>query len=523
MVAQMSQLNSSPDFLMLIPQPSTGLKDVLTLFTQHAFYISNSRIIVVILNPQIFQAEDLLLPTLKCDPYVFELERRWQSSSRWTALPGGTSRDWLNATAISKQVPYRLAYSGSSPTTLIKDSDQYSIFNSIPLTWLPLVDVHALLGWIGLEVDNSNMSSGQMLGLLDGLVSRSVLVLNRLLLRDQAMRDGFNINLIGRSRRFLELERSLKQIAHFSQRPVLICGERGSGKELAAYAIHYFSKRRAGPFIPVLASAFPESLQTDELFGHEKHAFTGAAGTRRGKFLAANEGTIFLDEIGDLSPALQVSLLRVIEQGEIQPIGRDLPKRVNVRVIAASNKDLPKLVAEGCFRADLYDRLNAISLVVPPLRERKEDIPLLAKFFLTKQCLETNKYMRLYKKNDCFCCNNQEVACATRPLWQALQKYHWPGNIRELENLIIKLSTFASEEVLDIRHLPQQILGTSPTGDRISPVEDLTLNIIIRRHIEKILFLTGNNQTQAAKILGMSRTTLQSKMRKLNIDCTGQD
>jgi len=519
----MTQLNSFPDFLTLVPQPSIRLKDILTLLTQQAFYITNSRVVVVILNPELFQAEDLLLPALKYCPYVSELERRWQSSSRWASLPGGTARDWLNATAMSKQVPYLLSCSGAAPTTGIEDSDQDSIFTSFPLTWIPLSDVHMLFGWIGLEVDNGNMSSRHMLELLDEMVSRSVLVLNRLLLRDLAARDGVNINLIGRSKRFLELEKSLKQIAHFSRSPVLICGERGSGKELAAYAIHYFSKRRAEPFIPVLASAFPESLQVDELFGHEKHAFTGAANTRRGKFLAANEGTIFLDEIGDLTPALQVSLLRAIERGEIQPIGRDLPMKVNVRVIAASNKDLPKLVAEGCFRADLYDRLNTIPLAVPPLREREEDIPLLAKFFLTKQCLETCKHIRLHKRNDCLCRNNQEVACATRPLWQALQEYHWPGNIRELENLIIKLSTFASEEVLDLRHLPQQILEASPNGDNISPVEDLTLDRIIRRHIEKILFLTGNNQTKAAKILGMSRTTLQSKMRKLNINHTGQD
>jgi DNA-binding NtrC family response regulator len=408
----------------------------------------------------------------------------------------------------------------SFPAHLSEKTMIESIVRSPSSIWLALGSDEDWLGCIGLGSETYSAYSSTEIESLQRLLSFGMLALNRLILREQAKLQQMEINLIGQSETFLEFERKLKQAASHPQCTVLIRGERGSGKEMAAYAIHCFSNRRGKPFIPVLASALAESLHADELFGHEKNAFTGADRARKGKFLAAEGGTLFLDEVGDLPHALQVSLLRVIERGELQRIGRDFPIKVDVRLLVATNRDLNKLVADGYFRGDLYDRLNVIELVVPPLRQRREDIPLLVEHFLLKHCQEINRGSRI--SEHCVCKLRGEsgkVLCASEEFYRALQKHDWPGNVRELENLITRLVAMSPEEILNINHLPKDLLkaAASPRDLLVPDCENLSLDHTIKKHIERVLSLTGNCQTQAAKILGIPRTTLQAKIRRLRI------
>lgn len=393
------------------------------------------------------------------------------------------------------------------------------IVGSASSVWIQLFDGQSPMGWLGLASPKHDAYPDELLDSLNADLSQGMVALNRLLLRAYAKKNGRDINLVGRSASFLEFEKKLKQAASHNRGPVLIRGERGSGKELAAYGIHYFSKRREGPFVSVLAPALAESLQADELFGHERNSFTGAARARKGKFLAAQSGTIFLDEVGDLPTALQFTLLRVVEHGEIQPVGRDLPISVDVRVVTATNMDPDRLVAEGRLRNDLFDRLNVIGLAVPPLRERREDIPLLIRYFLERECKEISRMNGLDQRLICQSCSQGRVAaCASEDFYDAMQEYDWPGNVRELENLMTGLSTMVRDEVLRPHHLPDYITkGPKSNGRR--PPDELFLDTVITRHIQNVLGLTGNNQVQAARMLGVARTTLQAKMKKLNISC----
>lgn len=356
------------------------------------------------------------------------------------------------------------------------------------------------------------------LGLAAAQTDRAV---QRLLFRERVAQVRGSINIVGVSGPFLELERRLKLMSSCDA-PVLVAGERGTGKELAALAIHFWSQRRDKPFVPVLASGLAEGLLADELFGHEPHAFTGARTSRRGKFQAAARGTLFLDEIGDLPAEVQSALLRVIQWGEVQTLGKDLPERVDVRVIAATNKDLGQLVAEGRFRHDLYDRLRVLELEVPPLRTRREDIRLLTEHFLRRLCTEIRQDTCRYTAGGCPACRAMaQPDCATDRFFEALQRYDWPGNIRELENLILRLLTMMPDQIFDVKHLPGEIVnGKKRKATPDCDDEDLTLAAANRRHIEKVLSLVDNNQTRAARILGIPRTTLQAKLSRLGISPT---
>jgi transcriptional regulator with GAF, ATPase, and Fis domain len=226
--------------------------------------------------------------------------------------------------------------------------------------------------------------------------------------------------------------------SHF---PVLIQGESGTGKELVARALHKYGPRKDKPFVSDNCAAIPETLLESELFGHKKGSFTGAVGDRKGHFETANYGTIFLDEIGDMSPAMQTKMLRVLQDGEVRPVGGDRVIHVDVRVIAASNKDLRDLVAKKQFREDLYFRLNVITIFLPPLRERKEDIPLLMEHFLKRAATETGR--------------NVTVTAAAL---KALQKHRWPGNVRELENEI-RRGVALCDDTIDVSDLSPEVRG----------------------------------------------------------------
>ncbi len=314
-------------------------------------------------------------------------------------------------------------------------------------------------------------------------------------------------NIIGSSPGMQELFQLIQTVAD-SDSTILIFGESGTGKELVARAIHYAGVRRNHPLIPVNCGAIPEDLLESELFGHVKGAFTGAVMNRVGRFQLADGGTIFLDEIGDMSPKLQVKLLRVLQEQEFDPVGSTETVKINVRVIAATNMDLEQSVAEKRFREDLYYRLNVIPLHIPPLRERREDIPLLFQHFV-------EKFNRL---------KHRKITGFSPDVIELLQEYPWPGNVRELENLVERMAILKSVGKVTVRDLPQKF--KVPQADTISaeqffPEHGIDFNSVVD-DFEKRLILHALNKasgvkSRAARLLRVKRTTLVEKIRKKGI------
>lgn len=302
-----------------------------------------------------------------------------------------------------------------------------------------------------------------------------------------------------------EVMRELKELAARVARTnsnVLILGESGTGKELFAHAIHSNSRRNDFPFVKVNCGAIPFELLESELFGYEEGSFTGAKkGGKIGKFKAADGGTIFLDEIGDLPMNMQVKLLRVLQDKEIERIGSNYSEKIDVRVIAATNKDLEKMVAEGLFRLDLYYRLNVVSIKIPPLRERKEDIPVLANHLVQK--ISKAEQVRVEKISD--------------ETLEYLKNYDWPGNVRELENILERaINLLDGDLIIRPQHLPPKITGIS----KYREIESLktVLEEVEKQTIMDSLIMANGNKTVAANILKISRTSLYEKMMKYNID-----
>jgi len=281
---------------------------------------------------------------------------------------------------------------------------------------------------------------------------------------------------------------------------VLILGESGTGKEVLARAIHKESARKDGPFVAVSCAALTETLLESELFGHEKGAFTGASVRRRGKFEAAQGGTLFLDEIGDVSGKLQVDLLRVLEERRIQRVGGNEPIDIDVRIVAATNKDLRKEAAEGRFREDLFYRLNVIAIHLPPLRDRKEDIPLLVERFLETLAVELQK----------------PLAGLSPEALNALLAHGWPGNVRELRNTLERGAVVAKGRIIQLADLGLPARGATATGPG-GKAEPPSLDEVEKRHVIEVLSFTGGNVTQAARILGIDRVTLYNRMRRYQL------
>ena len=286
---------------------------------------------------------------------------------------------------------------------------------------------------------------------------------------------------------------------------ILIMGESGTGKELVARAVHALSSRADRPFIPVNCGAIPAELLESEMFGHERGAFTGAVGARAGMFQLANGGTIFLDEVGEMSGNLQVKLLRVLQDKEVRPVGADRSVKVDVRVIAASNKELAAEVDAGNFREDLFYRLQGIPIVMPPLRERRSDVPLLVRHFLDKHN---------HKRQG-------RPARITEEAMVYLWEYDWPGNVRELENLLERLTILSEDGHIAVDHLPPTIrsfISEKKIPRATLGEEGLDLNTAVEefenRLIEEALRRTKGNKQAAARLLGLKRTTLVAKLRR---------
>jgi DNA-binding NtrC family response regulator len=279
---------------------------------------------------------------------------------------------------------------------------------------------------------------------------------------------------------------------------VLITGESGTGKELAARAIHYKSERAAHPFVPVNCGGIPEGLLESELFGHVKGAFTGAAETRAGFFQTGNKGTIFLDEVGDTSLAMQVKLLRVLQEKEICMVGSARAQKVDVRIIAGTNKDLKALMAAGRFREDLFYRLNVINIELPPLRRRGQDVLRLARFFSARYAEEMGRAGPQF----------------TDRALESLCRYAWPGNVRELENLVQRLIAMTETEIIDVSELPAGMRAECLPAEH-GP--DRTLAQVEAEHLRHTLERVRGNKSRAARILGIDRKTLREKLRRYGL------
>jgi DNA-binding NtrC family response regulator len=305
-------------------------------------------------------------------------------------------------------------------------------------------------------------------------------------------------NIIGQSEAMQKVYQMVEKVAP-RDATVLIRGESGTGKELIAQSIHQLSHRANGAFIAVNCAALPETLLESELFGHEKGAFTGAEKQKRGRFELAIGGTIFLDEIGDISPATQVKLLRVLQTKEITRLGSEETIPVDVRTIAATNRNLEELIKQGTFREDLFYRLNVFPIPLPPLRERREDIPELVMHFLKK--------------------NNQNNDKIDSPIMRALMRYHWPGNIRELENIIERMIILSGDEIITSDLLLPQFKGVMTTSESLAidiPDEGISIDEVEKQLINKALKKAGGNKSKAAQLLGITRRKLYSMVERLN-------
>lgn len=339
------------------------------------------------------------------------------------------------------------------------------------------------------------------------LENQRLITENILLKEEVSSRFGLP-RIIGKSKKIVDVAQIVQKVAP-TKTTVLILGESGTGKELFARAIHHLSSRKHYPFVPINCAAIPKTLLESELFGHEKGSFTGAESRKQGKFELADKGTIFLDEIGDMDLSLQAKLLRAIEDGEIERVGSVTSLRLDVRIVAASNKDLEKAVEEGKFREDLFYRLNVFPVQVPPLRERKEDIPLLVEYFINKYCKEMKTPVKTLSKE----------------ALDMLMGYQWKGNVRELENTIERAVILCDSDFITPEHFVLSAEGAS-RAVRVPSQANGTLESVAKeasrvaetKRIISALRETRGNKSRAAEILKVSYKTLLTKIKDYNIE-----
>jgi two-component system, NtrC family, response regulator AtoC len=339
----------------------------------------------------------------------------------------------------------------------------------------------------------------EILSLIKRVVEKQALLKEVLYLRSEVARDNRFENLVGRNARMQEIYDLVARIGD-NNATVLLNGESGTGKEVLARAIHQQSNRSQRPFVAVNCAAIPAELLESELFGHEKGAFTGAIATKVGKFELATGGTLFLDEIGHMRLDLQAKILRALQEREVERVGGTRTIKIDVRVLAATNRDLKKAIEDGTFREDLYYRLNVVPITLPDLKDRQEDIPLLANHFVQKFAPESNPAIREISKE----------------AMAILMSHTWPGNVRELENVIERAVTLGRGPAVEPRDLPPQLAGgTNPLERALA--KEATLEDLEKDYIAMILRRTKGHQIRAASILGIDRRTLYRKIRRFGL------
>jgi two-component system, NtrC family, response regulator AtoC len=340
--------------------------------------------------------------------------------------------------------------------------------------------------------------------MMQKIVSQQDIVRENIVLR-QALKQEYRFRDLVSKSPAMQSVFELAKTAARSNSTILVLGESGSGKEVLARAIHAESPRVDGPFVAVSCAALTESLLESELFGHEKGAFTGAIARRKGKFEAAHGGTLFLDEVGDIGPKLQLDLLRVLEERRFHRIGGNEPISVDVRIVAATNRDLRKAVAQGSFREDLFYRLNVIPITIPPLRVRREDIPLLVDSFLERLSIELKK----------------PIDGVAADAMAALMSHEWRGNVRELRNVLERGAVVASGAVIGLPDLGMTARGGEPAAGPAAALA--SLEEVERRHVATVLAHSAGNVSQSARILGIDRVTLYNKMRRWGLRRDGEE
>ena len=459
-----------------------------------------------------------------------------------------TVRDVLQSFLSSKGFEVTLATEGQSGIDLIKSNTFDIILTDLVMPGIGGIEILK-------EISSSNINTPVLVITAFGTVQTAVeamklgafeyvtkpfnldeimIVINKALnvsklqkenvmLKMQLMKKYKFEGIVGDSPRMQAMYELIEQIAD-TDSTVLILGESGTGKELVAKTIHYNSSRSQAPFVPLNCAAIPRDLLESELFGHEKGAFTGAINTRIGRFELAQNGTLFLDEVGELDPSLQVKLLRVLQEREFERVGGMKTVKVDVRILAATNKDLEKVTKEGKFREDLFYRLNVIPLHLPSLRKRPEDIPLLVDHFV-------HEYSKKRKR---------EPFTFSKEAMNSLLSYRWPGNVRELENLIERLSILIKHKVIQVADLPEKFHKDGPSKteeDQVPmpfharneqtqdfPVTGIDLGALVtnmeKDMILKALAKSEGVKSKAAQLLGLNRTTLLEKMKKMGIEST---
>ena len=314
---------------------------------------------------------------------------------------------------------------------------------------------------------------------------------NRQLREEMKRMHGFD-EIVGQSAKMQRVFDTMARVLD-TDATVLIEGESGTGKELVARAIHYNGLRKDNPFVALFCGSLPDSLLESELFGHKKGSFTGASADKKGLFESADGGTVFLDEVGDLTPRIQTALLRVLQEGEVKRVGENHVRKVDVRVLSATNKPLRELIKDGEFREDLYYRLNTIAITTPPLRHRRSDIPILAHHFLDRYAVNQRNYIKGFEQ----------------PAMRALQAYSWPGNVRELENTVRRAVVLAQQELIDVEDLQL------PDEGQLDPFEPgISLKEGERRLVERTLAEFEGNISETARVLGVSRSWLHYKLKE---------
>jgi two-component system response regulator HydG len=327
-------------------------------------------------------------------------------------------------------------------------------------------------------------------------IERQNLLFENRRLREELEGDGAGPrSVIGTSRAMRQVVELVNQVAE-STATILIEGESGTGKEVIANAIHYRSGRKDRPFVKVSCAALPETLLEAELFGYEKGAFTGAAGRKSGRFELADTGTLFMDEVGEIPPSMQVKLLRVLQEGEFERLGGTRTLKVDVRLVAATNRSLSELVKRGQFREDLYYRLNVITVVIPPLRDRPEDIPLLVEHFV-----------RRYAQR-----NQRSIAGVTKEAMDRLMDYSWPGNVREVENTIERAIVLTREPMIGVESLPPTVRTSTRVPNQVVIPIGTTMRDVQQRMITETLKHTNGNRELAAKLMGIASRTIYRKL-----------